>query len=84
MFAIAAVHKIWHAEYLFTSQKLDNLQEVRRYRSIDIVAMVESRHDVESVPLRRLVVRGFSVTRICQQITASSCYVPFLEFSYNR
>ena len=41
--------------------KLDDLLEVRRDRSIDVLGSVETWHDAESIALRRLRVNGFSV-----------------------
>ena len=43
------------------TNKLDDLLEVRRDRSVDVLCLVETWHDVDSVAFRRLRVDGFAV-----------------------
>jgi len=69
MLAIAVNDIIWH--------ELDNLLEIHHDRSIDTLAVVESRHSVESVALHRLVIGGYYVVdRLSPRLSRSLYEVP--------
>jgi len=61
MFAITVVDKCGVPMIRSPANKLDVLRQVGHDRSIDVLTVVESGHDVESVAFRCLLVTGYSV-----------------------